>query len=967
MDENITNKLTNAFGESILKRFGAKRLNKLVSEALKDNVDDAVDDILENPNSSLGKTFTITLVKLNNIETSLEKVQGDTKYIRKTIDKKFKLLERALASGGARGGSQSPFDNFSSNASALAGSKALRAGTSGLATKMTADIAKVGSTFYRNPMLVKFIKGLEKVSKASKYASVVAIVILNATEPLYAMLEHQPPEVIRTEIVGAIANTLGVILGAEAGTIAGGGVGAFFGGGGAIPGAVIGFLLGGVLGYFAGESSEALAEAIWWTIIEGGDIEKTIKQVADRRPAATKTTPKTGRVKNWRKAKAIAESGSLSALTDSAVRAMTSSSAPASTSSLGNQPIIISPFTTALTNSRIFNGVDSAMGKYLTEQTSTGSARGSGSALYPGQTGAGEFMRPGEFGPGGGSVSTTPMSPAMEAIVNDLAKGRTIANSSLLAGLTDEQLASVGIQRSTMESPERRGFSASSYKAVVSDADVMKSMYQRKGGDSLEAQAFNYFMSQGWTKVQTAAILGNIKKEGGFKKSVIEGNERGDGGRAMGIAQWHPDRQAKFQEIMGMPLKGAPFEKQLEFYQWELNHTHKTAGNLLRKSTDPYTAAEIVNRNMEISGDYTDERGKNAAAYLDKADSYIAQGQLNTSEMTASEKARLFAVKKEELARQKMANLGSMQPTTAAVVAAPVSITGKRVIQSQAELAKTRKGALSPEFEQQMEELAARTGVEFEVVSGGQRMEGAPGHVGDTHNHDRGWAGDTKAYAMVDGKRTLLDIRNPVHRKKILEIAQTAAAMRINGFGMSEGYMGPNTMHIGGGDKNDPDPKLRGIANRPRVWHSPSDIQRAYETGVTQRGTLPPLVPQEKVAKTDLTVNPNAYAPIETPIRNDGLMEQDIEKRIDDRIRTAFETAIKPIQTKLDSVERATVANKEPEKDKSTKGITQSEFNSRVAGKPEKPISAQKNDAIQKVPDWVYNPTIYTPIPTTNQ
>src|SRR5260363_90445 len=48
--------------------------------------------------------------------------------------------------------------------------------------------------------------------------------------------------------------------------------------------------------------------------------------------------------------------------------------------------------------------------------------------------------------------------------------------------------------------------------------------------------------AQGWTHKQAAGIVANLKIESGLNPKAV-----GDGGKAYGIAQWHPPRQAEFR------------------------------------------------------------------------------------------------------------------------------------------------------------------------------------------------------------------------------------------------------------------------------------------------------------------------------------------------------------------------------------------------------------------------------------
>jgi hypothetical protein len=131
-------------------------------------------------------------------------------------------------------------------------------------------------------------------------------------------------------------------------------------------------------------------------------------------------------------------------------------------------------------------------------------------------------------------------------------------------------------------------------------------------GSSSEAMSF--FQSKGWSKEQSAGIVGNLQVESeNFSSAVISGKKKGDGGTAVGIAQWHPDRQARFQQIMGKPLIGSTFQDQLAFVDWELKNSEAKAGNILKMAKSAADAAAKVDEFYErSSGEHRSKRIANA-------------------------------------------------------------------------------------------------------------------------------------------------------------------------------------------------------------------------------------------------------------------------------------------------------------------------------------------------------------------
>ncbi len=118
-------------------------------------------------------------------------------------------------------------------------------------------------------------------------------------------------------------------------------------------------------------------------------------------------------------------------------------------------------------------------------------------------------------------------------------------------------------------------------------------------------EAMDYFVGQGWTRAQAAGIVANLQAESAMKPDAV-----GDGGRAYGIAQWHPDRQANFERFAGHPIQGSTFEEQLKFVQHELTHTESAAADRLRATTTAREAGAAVSRYYERPADREGEASR---------------------------------------------------------------------------------------------------------------------------------------------------------------------------------------------------------------------------------------------------------------------------------------------------------------------------------------------------------------------
>jgi hypothetical protein len=103
-----------------------------------------------------------------------------------------------------------------------------------------------------------------------------------------------------------------------------------------------------------------------------------------------------------------------------------------------------------------------------------------------------------------------------------------------------------------------------------------------------------YLQSQGLSKADAAAFAGNFKVESNFDPSAV-----GDNGQAYGIAQWHPDRQALFQKVMGRPIQGSSVQQQLQFAIWEFKNRYPGAWAKFQAAKTPYEKAAIMTQYYE--------------------------------------------------------------------------------------------------------------------------------------------------------------------------------------------------------------------------------------------------------------------------------------------------------------------------------------------------------------------------------
>jgi hypothetical protein len=112
-----------------------------------------------------------------------------------------------------------------------------------------------------------------------------------------------------------------------------------------------------------------------------------------------------------------------------------------------------------------------------------------------------------------------------------------------------------------------------------------------------------------------AGFLGNFHIEGGYTGA------KGDGGSASGIAQWHDDRAAQFEKVIGKPVTEATPQEQARFVLWEMQNpeaagmTVKQRDAILAAKT-PAQAAALIDQYYERSdGSARKDRMQAATAF----------------------------------------------------------------------------------------------------------------------------------------------------------------------------------------------------------------------------------------------------------------------------------------------------------------------------------------------------------------
>lgn len=119
--------------------------------------------------------------------------------------------------------------------------------------------------------------------------------------------------------------------------------------------------------------------------------------------------------------------------------------------------------------------------------------------------------------------------------------------------------------RSDFQNRTMGGLGGGHTPAPVSAADLLAYFKSPAGG--------------GWKHEHALAIVANLKGE-----SSLDAANIGDNGASAGLAMWRDDRRELFRKMYHHDPSEAPWQEQAEFINWELTHTHREAGDRLRRS-----------------------------------------------------------------------------------------------------------------------------------------------------------------------------------------------------------------------------------------------------------------------------------------------------------------------------------------------------------------------------------------------
>lgn len=146
--------------------------------------------------------------------------------------------------------------------------------------------------------------------------------------------------------------------------------------------------------------------------------------------------------------------------------------------------------------------------------------------------------------------------------------------------------------------------------------------------------SISFFINKGYSLNAAVGITANLAIESAnFSDDVIFGNRRGDGGKAVGLAQWHPDRwEDGSNYLQDLGVDPFSFEGQLMMVDHEFKNSEKGAAGYLSKARDHIESATIVNRRYERSADTSTKR----ESYADNLYKYYNDYKLNNTKQVGS-------------------------------------------------------------------------------------------------------------------------------------------------------------------------------------------------------------------------------------------------------------------------------------------------------------------------------------------
>lgn len=193
-----------------------------------------------------------------------------------------------------------------------------------------------------------------------------------------------------------------------------------------------------------------------------------------------------------------------------------------------------------------------------------------------------------------GRIFGTGAAAAATAGGAEAAGGATAAAGSGIGGILMRGLGPLGILLGST--------------TAAGESDAAERARREGGAGGPAAQTVAFFQKLGWSRENALGIAANLSRESGFSPRAV-----GDGGQGVGVAQWHPDRQAAFKRWAGKDIRNASFAEQLAFIHYELTEGgEQFAGRKLRQAGTAGESATAVSRYYERPKDSAGEEAKRA-------------------------------------------------------------------------------------------------------------------------------------------------------------------------------------------------------------------------------------------------------------------------------------------------------------------------------------------------------------------
>lgn len=164
----------------------------------------------------------------------------------------------------------------------------------------------------------------------------------------------------------------------------------------------------------------------------------------------------------------------------------------------------------------------------------------------------------------------------------------------------------------------------------VGEDDEVAKIRMKNGGADGAGPVIDYLRSKGLSDTIAKGIAANVQAESGFDPNAV-----GDGGKAYGLLQWHPSRQADFAAYLGKNIRESTWQEQLDFAVYEATKGKEKANwAKVENSQSPSEAASTYSQYVirpaerekraqeraEIAASYGATRPQSSAPILDLSD-----------------------------------------------------------------------------------------------------------------------------------------------------------------------------------------------------------------------------------------------------------------------------------------------------------------------------------------------------------